>query len=164
LDELARLSGTSLKSQRKLMGEVGKGLVADHDCLLLKPVTFMNDSGRSVRAVLDYFDVPAERLLVAYDELALPPGTARLKAGGGHGGHNGLRDIFRHLPNHDFLRLRIGIGHPGHKDAVTPWVLGRPGREDEHAIRQSIGDALDALRFVLDGDLPGAMKQLHTEK
>lgn len=164
LDEVVRRSGIPLKSQRKLKSEVGKGRIEGHDCVLLRPKTFMNDSGRAVRATLDYFDVPATRMLVAYDELDLPPGVVKLKAGGGHGGHNGLRDIFRHLPDHDFLRLRIGIGHPGHKDAVTPWVLGRPGREDERLIRLAISDALDVLPLVVDDDLPTAMKQLHTEK
>ena len=96
-------------------------------------------------------------VLVAYDELDLPPGTARLKQGGGHGGHNGLRDIFRHTTDQAFLRLRIGIGHPGHKDAVTAYVLGRPTAEQERSILAGIKDALDALPLVLAGDLPGAV-------
>jgi PTH1 family peptidyl-tRNA hydrolase len=103
-------------------------------------------------------------LLVAYDELDLPPGVARLKLGGGHGGHNGLRDIFRHTQDHGFLRLRIGIGHPGSKDAVTPYVLGRATAEQEKLMRDSIADALAVLPALLGGDLPGAMKALHTVK
>jgi PTH1 family peptidyl-tRNA hydrolase len=164
LDELARASGTALRSKWRLHAEVGAAVVSGHECLLLKPTRFMNDSGRSVRAALDYYGVPADRLVVAYDELDLPPGVARFKWGGGHGGHNGLRDIFRHVPDHEFLRIRIGIGHPGHKDAVTPYVLGRPGREDDLAIRRAIGQVLQTLPLALDDDLPAAMKQLHTDK
>jgi PTH1 family peptidyl-tRNA hydrolase len=111
---------------------------------------------------MDYYGVGPDALLVAYDELDLPPGTARLKAGGGHGGHNGLRDIFRHLPEHDFLRLRIGIGHPGFRDAVTPYVLSRPDAEDEALIRESVTAAVGVLPAVLGSDLAGAMKELHT--
>jgi PTH1 family peptidyl-tRNA hydrolase len=124
----------------------------------------MNESGRAVRAVMDYYKAKPAEVLVAYDELDLPPGTARLKQGGGHGGHNGLRDIFRHTTDQSFLRLRIGIGHPGHKSAVTAYVLGRPTAEQERSILGSIDDALDVLPQVLAGDLPAAMKALHTEK
>ena len=105
-----------------------------------------------------------DQLLVAYDELDLPPGTARLKLGGGHGGHNGMRDIFRHTVSQDFMRLRIGIGHPGHKSAVTGYVLSRPTADQERSILESIDHAANVLPRVLDGDLPGAMKELHTEK
>ena len=164
LDKLAAASGASFKTQSKLHAEVTRARIASLDCLLIKPTTFMNESGRAVRAVLDYYNVSASRLLVAYDELDLPPGVSRLKSGGGHGGHKGMRDIFRHVPDYGFLRLRIGIGHPGHKDAVTPYVLGRPGREDELAIRQSMGKALEALPLAIGDDLPAAMKRLHTEK
>ena len=120
LDRVADLAGARLRPQSKLKADVARSRLHGIDCLLVKPQTFMNHSGQAVRAVMDYYGVGSDSLLVAYDELDLPPGTARLKAGGGHGGHNGMRDIFRHLPDHDFLRLRIGIGHPGHRDAVTP--------------------------------------------
>jgi PTH1 family peptidyl-tRNA hydrolase len=122
----------------------------------------MNHSGQAVRAVMDYYRVDAGSMLVAYDELDLPPGVARLKQGGGHGGHNGLRDIFRHTPDQDFLRLRIGIGHPGNKDQVTSYVLGRATADEERLIRESIANALAVLPRVLGGDLAGAMKALHT--
>jgi PTH1 family peptidyl-tRNA hydrolase len=124
----------------------------------------MNHSGQSVRAVMDYFKLKAANMLVAYDELDLPPGTARLKQGGGHGGHNGMRDIFRHTTDHDFLRLRIGIGHPGNKDAVTAYVLGRAPSGQERSIRDSIADAVSVMPRVVDGDFAGAMKELHTVK
>ncbi len=123
----------------------------------------MNRSGQAVRAVLDYFDLDARRMLVAYDDLDLAPGTVRLKQGGGHGGHNGLRDIFRHVDERDFLRLRIGIGHPGHKDAVTRYVLGRSPAQIREVVEQAIRRAGDALTHVLDGDVAAAMQKLHSE-
>jgi PTH1 family peptidyl-tRNA hydrolase len=132
------------------------------ECLLVKPDTFMNHSGQAIRAMMGYYQVETSRLLVAYDELDLQAGVVRLKQGGGHGGHNGMRDIFRHLPERDFLRLRIGIGHPGTKDAVTNYVLGRPGAVDEGQIRESIGAALNVLPDILAGQVPRAMKTLHT--
>jgi len=112
--------------------------------------------------VLDYFKVPSQRLLVAYDELDLPPGVARLKRGGGHGGHNGMRDIFQHVADHDFLRLRIGIGHPGVRELVTPYVLSRPGKEEYISICNAISTAERVLADVLCGDLATAQKELHT--
>jgi len=124
----------------------------------------MNHSGQAVRAVMDYYKVTADQIMIAYDDLDLPPGTVRLKQGGGHGGHNGLRDIFRHTADHDFLRLRIGIGHPGFKDAVTSYVLSRASAEQEKLMLYSIADAVGVMPEVLSGDLPGAMKKLHTVK
>ena len=111
---------------------------------------------------MDYFRIDSGNLLVAYDELDLPPGTARLKQGGGHGGHNGMRDIFRHLDSTDFLRLRIGIGHPGVRDAVTAYVLSRASSEQENLIMHSIGDAVSVMPDLLQGNLAKAMKDLHT--
>jgi PTH1 family peptidyl-tRNA hydrolase len=163
LDALAKKAGVPFRAQSKLHTETARARLWEHDCILARPTTFMNHSGQAVRAVLDYFRVDVAALLVAYDELDLPPGTARLKEGGGHGGHNGMRDIFRHLPDREFLRLRIGIGHPGHKDAVTPYVLGRPPADQELAIRRAIGDSVGVMPDVLAGDLPAAMKELHTE-
>jgi PTH1 family peptidyl-tRNA hydrolase len=163
LDRVAEACGARLRPQSRLQSETARAELFGRDCLLVKPATFMNHAGQAVRAVLDYFRVDAGSLLVAYDELDLPPGVARLKRGGGHGGHNGLRDIFRHTVDHDFLRLRIGIGHPGNKDAVTAYVLGRATAEQERLMRRSIGDAIDVLPLVLRDDIPGAMKALHTE-
>ena len=164
LDRLAESAGLSFRRSLRLHANVAKGSVHGHDCVLARPRTYMNESGRAVRAVMDYYKAQVDQVLVAYDELDLPPGTARLKQGGGHGGHNGLRDIFRHTTDQAFLRLRIGIGHPGHKNAVTGYVLGRPTAEQERLMLSSIDDALDALPLVLAGDLPAAMKVLHTEK
>lgn len=162
LDRLALASGAALRDQSRLSAEVMRTKVSGHDCILAKPAVFMNHSGTAVRAVMDYYGLAADRLLVAYDELDLPAGVARLKQGGGHGGHNGLRDIFRHVSDHDFLRLRIGIGHPGDKDAVTAYVLGRPSAEQERSMQQAIAESIEALPMILGGDVAGAMKALHT--
>ena len=163
LERLAALAGATFRTQSKLHAELARVSYEGRDCILARPTTFMNESGQAVRAVLDYFRLDASQLLVAYDELDLPPGSVRLKLGGGHGGHNGMRDIFRHTVNQEFLRLRIGIGHPGHKDRVTPWVLGRATASEEKQIRASIAEALDVVPLVLKGEIPAAMKQLHTE-
>ncbi len=162
LDLLAERSGTPFRTQSKLQAELAKTKLFDRDCILVKPMTFMNNSGQAVRAVVDYYKTPVDRLLIAYDELDLPPGVARLKQGGGHGGHNGLRDIFRHIGNPEFLRLRIGIGHPGVKDAVTGYVLSRPSAEQELLTRHALSDAADVMREVLAGEVSRAMKTLHT--
>ncbi len=151
-----------LRLQAKVSAEICKGSVYGKDCILAKPVVFMNHSGQAVRALMDYYNVSAENLLVAYDDLDLPPGTARLKKGGGHGGHNGMRDIFRHLDNTDFLRLRIGIGHPGFKDAVTAYVLSRPPADQEQQIMHAIGDAMNVMPDLLAGNVSKAIKDLHT--
>jgi PTH1 family peptidyl-tRNA hydrolase len=111
---------------------------------------------------LRYWKIEPEEMLVAHDELDLPPGAARLKFDGGHGGQNGLRDIFAHLGHGAFHRLRLGIGHPGDKDRVTSWVLGRPGVADEEAILGAIGASLDVLSLAVAGEFNEAMKQLHT--
>jgi PTH1 family peptidyl-tRNA hydrolase len=162
LDLLAKRSGAVFRTQSKFHAELVKTSLYGQDCILVKPMTFMNHSGQAVRAVVDYFKTPGDRLLIAYDELDLPPGVVRLKQGGGHGGHNGLRDIFRHNRDHDFLRLRIGIGHPGHKDAVTGYVLSRPSAEQELLTRRVISDAADEMSEVLSGEVSKAMKTLHT--
>ncbi len=164
LDRVAAQSGARLRPQSKLQAEVARVTLYGHDCLLARPITFMNHSGQAVRAVMDYYAARAESVLVAYDELDLPPGVARLKQGGGHGGHNGLRDIFRHTTDHEFLRLRIGIGHPGTKDAVTGYVLSRANAEQEPLIFAALDRAIAVLPRLLDGDLAGAMKELHTMK
>jgi PTH1 family peptidyl-tRNA hydrolase len=130
--------------------------------VLLKPQTYMNRSGLSVRALLDYIKAPVGELLVVHDELDLPPGTARFKQGGGHGGHNGLRDTITHC-GPDFWRLRLGIGHPGDRSQVIDYVLQRAAPMDEEAIVTSIGASLEALTvFVRDG-AEKAMKVLHTQ-
>ncbi|MGH8027814.1 MAG: aminoacyl-tRNA hydrolase, partial [Pseudoxanthomonas sp.] len=131
---------------------------------LLKPSTYMNLSGKSVTAALRYWKIAPEEALLAHDELDLSPGTARLKFDGGHGGQNGLRDTMQLLGNGKFHRLRIGIGHPGHKDKVTGWVLGKPGKDDEMLIGRAIDDAIDALPLAVAGNFMDAMTRLHTQR
>ncbi len=162
LDELASHTQAVFRTQAKLHSRTLKTTVSGRECILVKPAMFMNHSGQSVRAVLDYFKVPCDRLLVAYDELDLPPGVARLKVGGGHGGHNGLRDIFRHIQDRDFLRLRIGIGHPGSREQVTAFVLSRPRQEEHRSIDRAILSARRVMTEVLNGNLAAAQKELHT--
>ena len=162
LDLLAKRAGAVLRTQSKFHAELAKTSLYGQGCILVKPLTFMNHSGQAVRALVDYYKISSDRLLIAYDELDLPPGVARLKQGGGHGGHNGLRDIFRHSRDHEFLRLRVGIGHPGSRDAVTGYVLSRPSAEQELLTRRVITDAADVMREVLGGEISKAMKTLHT--
>lgn len=164
VDALAGREGVRLGPDGKLFGETGKAVIGGQPVWLLKPMTFMNLSGKSVVAALRYWKIEPEEALVVHDELDLPPGTARLKFDGGHGGQNGLRDIIRLLGHGRFHRLRIGIGHPGHKDRVTGWVLGRPGKDDEILIGRAIDDALDVLPLAVRGDFMEAMKRLHTSK
>jgi PTH1 family peptidyl-tRNA hydrolase len=153
---------TGFRTQSRVSAEICRTRFYGKDCIFAKPAVFMNHSGQAVRALLDYYDISVENLLVAYDELDLPPGTARLKKGGGHGGHNGMRDIFRHLDSTDFMRLRIGIGHPGFKEAVTGYVLSRPTAGQEQLMMHSIGDAVSVVPDLLVGNVSKATKDLHT--
>ena len=132
------------------------------DYRLLKPQTFMNRSGQSVGAALRFFDLPLASLLVAHDDLDLPAGTVKLKLGGGHGGHNGLRDLFSHLGGRDFWRLRIGIDHPGDRNQVVDYVLKKPSKDDRIAIERAIDAAADALPDILAGHFERAMHRLHS--
>ena len=129
---------------------------------LLRPSTLMNHSGRSVLAAMQFWKVAPEETLIVHDELDLPPGTARLKFNGGHGGQNGLRDIMRVLGHGAFHRLRIGIGHPGHKEKVIAWVLSQASAQDQYAIDTAIAHAMHVLPLALAGDFNEAMKRLHT--
>ncbi|MBB5209096.1 aminoacyl-tRNA hydrolase [Chiayiivirga flava] len=163
-DALAERLGARFGMDSKLHGEIAKATIDGTAVWLLKPATYMNASGRSIGSALRYWKIEPEQMLVAHDELDLPPGVARLKFDGGHGGQNGLRDTMAQLSHGRFHRLRLGIGHPGHKDKVTPWVLGRPGRDDEISILRAIDDAMDMLPLAVRGDFNEAMKVLHTQK
>lgn len=162
LEELARRHGGSLRSEARFFGETTRITVDGHEVHLLKPMTFMNRSGQSVAALARFFKLPVASILLAHDELDLAPGTVRLKRGGGHGGHNGLRDTERALGSRDYLRLRLGIGHPGDASLVTPWVLGRPAADDRIAIEQAIDRAADAMPQLIAGELERVMNELHT--
>jgi peptidyl-tRNA hydrolase, PTH1 family len=164
IDALAQREGARFGVESKLHGETAKIVLGGQPLLLMKPTTFMNKSGIAVSAALRYWKIAPEEMLVAHDDLDLPPGAARLKFDGGHGGQNGLRDIFAHLGHGAFHRLRLGIGHPGHKDRVTPWVLGRPGAVDEDLILGAVGAALEVLPLAVGGEFNEAMKRLHTSR
>ena len=162
LDAILAAHGGRLSTEKKLNAELGRIKIGGDEVWLLKPLTFMNVSGQPVGAAMRYFKFEPDQLLVAYDELDLPPGTARLKFDGGHGGHNGMRDIFAHLGSGAFHRLRIGIGHPGRKELVTPWVLSRPSQDQEKQILNSFARALTVLPDLLSGAHERAMLNLHT--
>ncbi|MCW0373561.1 aminoacyl-tRNA hydrolase [Xanthomonas sacchari] len=163
VDALAERAGARWSVDAKLFGETAKVEVAGQSVWLLRPATFMNLSGKSVTAALRFWKIEPAQALLAHDELDLAPGTARLKFDGGHGGQNGLRDTIRLLGHAGFHRLRIGIGHPGHKDKVVPWVLGRAGKDDQVLIDRAIDDAIDVLPLAVQGDFNEAMKRLHTQ-
>lgn len=161
---LAEREGGQFKAHKTFHGEVASIHLLNHPIHLLLPTNWMNQSGRSVRALMQFYRIPPEAVLVAHDELDLPVGVARLKAGGGHGGHNGLRDLIAHAEGAKFHRLRLGIGHPGHRDLVTDYVLGKPSPDDKAAIDDAILRALDVMPDVVSGEFARAMKTLNTEK
>jgi len=165
VEALAEKSGVRFGIESKLFGETARADIAGQSVWLLKPATFMNLSGKSVTAALRFWKIEPDECLVAHDELDLAPGTVRLKFDGGHGGQNGVRDTMRLLGHGAFHRLRIGIGHSGHKDKVTPWLLkGGPDKDDAVLISRAINDAIGVLPLAVAGDFNEAMKRLHTSK
>jgi peptidyl-tRNA hydrolase, PTH1 family len=162
IDALAEKHQARWGFEKKLHAETAKITVAGQSVHLLKPTTFMNHSGRAILAALQYWKLESSQCLLAHDELDLEPGVARLKYDGGHGGQNGLRDTIALLGNGQFHRLRVGIGHPGHKDKVTPWVLGRAGLDDGISIQRAIEAALEVVPMLVEARFNDAMKQLHT--
>lgn len=162
VDELARLQSLSFKSEAKYHGLTARGQLHDHEMLLLKPQTFMNVSGRAVGALAQFYKIAPAEILVVHDELDLPPGVARLKMGGGHGGHNGLKDIIAHLGSKDFWRLRLGIGHPGDRTDVAGYVLNDPRREERELIDEAIQRALHVAPLIVEGKTEAAMLKLHS--
>lgn len=163
VDELARRSGGVFRPEAKFYGETCRVTLDGHDCLLLKPSTFMNRSGQSVSALAKFYKANPAEILVVHDELDMEPGVARLKMGGGHGGHNGLRDIAAALGSKEFLRLRVGIGHPGQRDAVVDYVLARPSKSDRERIDEALARAERVVPEVLAGSLQKAMNLLHSD-
>jgi PTH1 family peptidyl-tRNA hydrolase len=162
IDELARLQDLGFRSEAKFHGLTARGQLHGHEVLLLKPQTFMNVSGRSVGALVQFYKISPEEMLVVHDELDLPPGVARLKMGGGHGGHNGLKDIIAHLGSRDFWRLRIGIGHPGDRSEVSNYVLNDPRREERELIAEAMQKAQNIAHLVIEGKTEAAMLKLHS--
>jgi PTH1 family peptidyl-tRNA hydrolase len=163
VDALARKYGGEFRHEKKFDAGVARISIDGNEIWLLKPQSYMNLSGGPVRAALDYYRLDAAQLLVAHDDIDLPPGTVRLKLGGGHGGHNGIRDVIRHC-GADFVRLRLGVGHPGQKDAVTGHVLQRAAAEVEAAVESNIDAAIKILPLLIDAGLNAAMKELHTRE
>lgn len=162
LDEIARQAGASFRIETKFHGEVAKMTLACSSVWLLKPTTFMNRSGQAVAALANYYKVAPEEILVAHDELDLPPGQLRLKQGGGHAGHNGLRDIISHLGK-SYHRLRIGIGRPEISGRpVADYVLGSPGKQDRQQIDDAIDDATRSIDLMVKGEMAKAMNRLHS--
>lgn len=164
LDAVASAARASFLRETRLHADVAKAEWGGQRVLLARPLTFMNRSGQAFAALTHYYKIPPEQVLVAHDELDLPPGVARLKFDGGHGGQNGLRDIIAACGHGKFHRLRIGIGHPGHKDQVTPWVLGRASVDQEKSIRSAIETATTVIPLAMVGQWNEAMKQLHTPR
>lgn len=163
VEELAATYGASFRREKKFHGEVAKVSIAGRDIWLLKPETFMNRSGQSIKSLASFYQMNAENILVAHDELDLEVGVIKLKMGGGHGGHNGLRDTIAHLGTKDFYRLRIGIGHPGNKNQVVDYVLHRPSLDERIGIDNSISDAQSVMPLLAEGAMEKAMHQLHTK-
>ena len=161
VDLLARRHGGEFRDYRKYSGEVARISIGEKEVVLLKPTTYMNRSGLSIRQVRDFYKIPVDDILVAHDELDLPVGSVRLKHGGGHGGHNGLRDTIAHI-GETFWRLRLGIGHPGSKTDVIDYVLTRAPRSEEDLIMEAVNLAADCIPLLLEQGAERAMTKLHS--
>ena len=160
LDRLTSECGETMRPEAKFLSDVGQISLAGHSVRLLKPTSFMNESGQSVRRFIDFYKLDPERILVIHDDLDLPPGTARLKRGGGHGGHNGLRDVIARC-GRDFLRLRIGIGHPGDKRQVANYVLKQAPAGEHELIMGSLLEGGKGLDVLMQDGLDRAQNYLH---
>lgn len=172
VDQLAASSNSKLALEPKFFGVAGKLNISKldsakfdlpSDIWLIKPTTFMNGSGKAVAAIANYYKILPAQILVIHDELDLPPETVKLKKGGGHGGHNGLKDITAALGTADFWRLRLGIGHPGDRNEVVNFVLKAPLKDEQHAINQCIDKSIEIAPQLLSGDFEDAMLKLHTK-
>lgn len=162
VDQLARSKGASFHQEKKFHGDACSLTLDGNNVWLLKPMTYMNNSGQAVRALAQFYKIPAEAILVVHDELDIPPGALRLKQDGGHGGHNGLRDIISQLGSKAFQRLRVGIGHPGSSRDVVNYVLSRPGGNEQSEIEQALQDAMHYLPMIVGGEAQKAMNHLHS--
>lgn len=161
VEALARDAGQILRPEKKYHGHYARIQWQGLELHLLNPSTFMNRSGLSVKALADFFRICPEHILIAHDELDLPPGTAKLKKGGGHGGHNGLRDTIAHLGSNNFQRLRLGIGHPGEARQVTGYVLGRLGKQESATLNAVFDEVMRVLPAAANGNMAAAMNRLH---
>ena len=164
VEAVARSAGGSFRTESKFHGEACKVRLDGHEVWLLKPMTYMNRSGQSVAALARFYKIPLENILVAHDELDVPPGELRLKQGGGHAGHNGLRDIGSVMGGNNFLRLRIGIGRPAHSGEVTGFVLGKPPQSERTLIEDAVAEAVATMPLLMQGEMARAMNRLHSRK
>jgi PTH1 family peptidyl-tRNA hydrolase len=163
IEEIATSTHTTLRHVAKYHSLHSLVQLHHQPCHLLIPLTFINLSGQAVQACMNYLKIPPEAILIAHDDIDLPVGTIKLKLDGGDGGHNGLKDVIRHLHTKKFYRLRIGVGHPGNSHEVVDYVLNRPSKSDRQKIDTSIQQALDILPLIVQGEMQKAMQQLHTE-
>jgi PTH1 family peptidyl-tRNA hydrolase len=163
VDELAGRENFNFRTEAKFHGMAARGQLHGHEVALLKPQTFMNLSGRAVGALAQFYKILPSEILVVHDELDLQPGIARLKMGGGHGGHNGLKDIIAQLGTKDFWRLRLGIGHPGDRAEVVNYVLNDPRREERELIEEAMQHSLHVAPLIVEGKQEAAMLRLHTK-
>jgi PTH1 family peptidyl-tRNA hydrolase len=164
VDALAYAQSVRFSTDRKFHGEVARISVHGNEIWLLKPETFMNRSGIAVQSLLSFYKLKPENLLVAHDEIDLDVGAVKLKSGGGHGGHNGLRDIVSHLGTKDFQRLRLGVGHPGSKEQVADYVLHRASVDEHRLIDEAVTAALEVVPLLAEGAWEQAMQQLHSPR
>lgn len=161
---LARQYGGVFRSDSKMHGDLCRIMVGEQDLWLLKPTTFMNRSGSSVAALARFHRIALPEILIVHDDLDLSPGVVRLKQGGGHGGHNGLRDLIAQLGGNNFPRLRLGIGHPGDSRAVLDYVLGRAPQSEQTLLDQAVADALREVPHLVVGQWEQAMQTLHSRR
>ena len=164
VDTFAQRHGLSLQPETKFFGTTARLQKGAWDLRMLQPMTFMNRSGKAVGALANFYKIQPEEILVAYDELDLTPGVEKFKTGGGSGGHNGIKDITAALGSPDFHRLRIGIGHPGHKSKVTGYVLGKAPATEQQLMDDTIAQACQSIEVLLDQGLLAAQQQLHSFK
>ena len=162
---LARRFNVTLNAENKFSGYVGKTLINSKEIRFLVPMTFMNLSGKAVGALANFYRIKPEEILVLHDELDLPPGSVKLKLGGGHGGHNGLKDIVAALGNNNnFYRLRIGIGHPGHRDLVAGYVLNKPSPSEREALEKALDEAANCMELLFKDGIVKATNRLNSFK
>jgi PTH1 family peptidyl-tRNA hydrolase len=162
LDRLAHFLNVSFSEESNWRLLLAKAEYEGQRIFLARPLTYMNESGHPVRALTSYYRINPKDMVIAHDELDLSPGTIKLKMNGGHAGHNGLKSVIAHLGTSDFWRLRIGIGHPGHKDKVVSWVLGKPAEKDRLLIEDAIECSGVFFPELLRGDMNQFMQHLHT--
>lgn len=163
IEYICQQHNITLKLDKKFSCQIGTLELANYSCKLLIPTTFMNDSGQAIAGFAKYFNIPPEKIIVAHDDLDLNPGKIKLRENGGHGGHNGIRNIIQSFGNnHTFARVKLGIGHPGSREQVLNYVLAKPSRADKLKIDDAINAVFCRLPQIMSGDLQNAMQQLHT--